>query len=236
MRRRKHFDIFGKKISVKNVQRTSVNNVYAVKTDDGIMIYLIGFDSLYEEMSVVPAAMIERGDSYIAVAVPPSCYGGSLCFECNIVHALGELYLPGDYLFPEFELTGGAVMFTVKDGKRKYLIIKNESGHIGFPKGHVEYGETIEQTAAREVLEETGLSLDIFGSFRHEYTYTTKEGCIKTGVFFISEYVYRAPEIQREEILDDWLLSYDEAISKLNFPEDRELLEKADKYINEHSK
>ena len=107
------------------------------------------------------------------------------------------------------EKSCGAVIFRRKK-ELEVLVIRQNQGHWCFPKGHVEYGETIEQTAAREVLEETGLSLDIFGSFRHEYTYTTKEGCIKTGVFFISEYVYRAPEIQREEILDDWLLSYDE--------------------------
>ena len=42
----------------------------------------------------------------------------------------------------------------------KILLIRQMSGMWGFPKGHVEEGETEEQTAKREVKEETGLSID----------------------------------------------------------------------------
>lgn len=52
------------------------------------------------------------------------------------------------------EKTCGSVMFTRENGIKKYLLIKNDSGHIGFPKGHVEYGESEAETAEREVFEE----------------------------------------------------------------------------------
>ena len=39
------------------------------------------------------------------------------------------------------------------------LLIKHNGGHWAFPKGHVEAGETEEETALREVQEETGLTV-----------------------------------------------------------------------------
>lgn len=41
------------------------------------------------------------------------------------------------------------------------LLVRNRRGHWGLPKGHWEAGELLEETAAREVLEETGLQVAI---------------------------------------------------------------------------
>ncbi|MBA3647253.1 MAG: NUDIX hydrolase [Chitinophagales bacterium] len=43
-------------------------------------------------------------------------------------------------------------------GKRKYSPFK---GEWGLPGGHVEYGETVEDAAKREVMEETGLEVEL---------------------------------------------------------------------------
>ena len=232
MHLRKNFEIFGKTVKIENISPAGASeNVYTGEYNGG-NAFILSEKNITESFEGTPMAMIERDGGYIPVAVAEALYGTPVCYECNIVHALGGLLLPGDKLFAKFEKTCGAVMFTVKDGEIKYLIIKNESGHIGFPKGHIEYGETELETAEREVREETGLEFIPFGDFREVYTFSTKENCIKTGVFFISRYEYRKPEIQEEEILDDWLLSYDEAFEKLNFPEDKELFIKANKYIN----
>ena len=128
-----------------------------------------------------------------------------------------------------YEKTCGSIVFIRENGVKKYLIIKNESGHIGFPKGHIESGEIEKETAEREVFEETGLKITVNPETRQEYTYTTLNSSIKTGVFFCNEFCDRNIKIQEEEILQSWLAKFDEAMKLLNFPEDRMILEKADK-------
>ena len=46
-----------------------------------------------------------------------------------------------------FEKLCGAVTYCRENGIIKYILIKNLSGHIGFPKGHSENGESEQQTA-----------------------------------------------------------------------------------------
>ena len=210
MHHRKNFEIYGKKIIA------------------------VGFADGQTEGRI--CAVIDCNGEETAIAVPAEQYGKDICYECNLLHELGDTVKDGDIFYTKFEKTGGAVMFTEKDGERRYLLIKNESGHIGFPKGHIEYGETELQTAEREVREETGLDFVQYGDFREEYTYNTKENSVKTGVFFIGHYDYREPTIQEEEILDDWLLPYSKAMELLNFPEDRELLTHAEEYIAKREK
>lgn len=225
---RKDHEAFGKPVTVKIIDK--IGEAYIGK-HEGQTVYMTGMKNAVGTFLGKVCAVIERGSETILLAVPADMYGLDICYECNLLHVFGALIEPDDKLFMKFEKACGAVMFTEKDGKRKFLLIKNESGHIGFPKGHVEYGENELETAKREVFEETGLAFKQYGTFRSEYTYTTLENCIKTCIFFIGAYKYRKPDIQQEEILDNWLVTYDEALKLLNFPEDRELLKKAEKYI-----
>ena len=56
------------------------------------------------------------------------------------------------------EKSCGAVVLRKNQGRLQVLLIKHiNGGHWAFPKGHVERGETEEQTALREIKEETGL-------------------------------------------------------------------------------
>lgn len=231
MHPRKDLEIFGKAVTIRMTER--VGTAY-IGQSGGKVAYMIGMSkNAVGIFGGKCCAVIQRGADEIPVIVPSELYGNDICFECNIRRLLGGLCDESDILYTKFEKTCGAVMFTELDG-RKYLIIKNESGHIGFPKGHVEYGESELGTAEREVFEETGLNFVQYGDFREEYTYSTKENCLKTCVFFIGKYEHRDPEIQQEEILDSWLLSYADALRQLNFPEDKELIRKAEKYISEN--
>lgn len=228
---RRNYEIFGQPMKAKIIEK--VGNTY-IGMSEGRRVFMIGMaKNAIGTFGGKCCAVIYSDGTEFPVIVPAELYGNDICYECNLRRVLGGLCDRRDIVYAKFEKTCGAVMFTEKDDERKYLVIKNESGHIGFPKGHVEFGETETQSAAREVSEETGLEFVQFGDFREEYTYTTRENTIKTGVFFIGHYDYKDPEIQEDEIVDNWLLSYSEALSKLNFPEDRELLRKADGYITE---
>ncbi|MBZ4670018.1 MAG: Inorganic pyrophosphatase [Oscillospiraceae bacterium] len=130
-----------------------------------------------------------------------------------------------------YEKTCGAVIYTNHEGMRKYFIIKNESGHIGFPKGHIELGENEEETAKREVYEETGIEISIKNGFRMEYTYKTFDNTCKKCVYFLSHYEYKPAKVQESEIFQSWLVPFDEAVRLLNFEQDREILKEAENFI-----
>ena len=49
------------------------------------------------------------------------------------------------------------MIYRVKDGATEFFFIKDPYGKWTFPKGHQELGETLAETAIREIREETGL-------------------------------------------------------------------------------
>ena len=60
-----------------------------------------------------------------------------------------------------------------KDGE--ILMVYQQNGFWGFPKGHVEENETEAETAVREIFEETGLWVEINEENRFEFSYNIKE-------------------------------------------------------------
>src|SRR5574344_901562 len=101
-----------------------------------------------------------------------------------------------------YEKSCGAVVFTRSSGKLQYLLISNLEGIYGFPKGHVEAGETEEQTALREVFEEVGLTVKLVTGFRSEdkHPITKKENTMKKIVYFLGEYSDQEFIYQKEEL------------------------------------
>src|SRR5690606_18790830 len=55
------------------------------------------------------------------------------------------------------EVSAGGVVFR-RDGELRILLIRDPYDNWGLPKGHIEAGETAQETAEREVREETGLT------------------------------------------------------------------------------
>ena len=55
-------------------------------------------------------------------------------------------------------LSAGGVVVRVIEGVHHALVIRDPYRKWGLPKGHAEEGETTEETALREVFEETGLT------------------------------------------------------------------------------
>ncbi len=89
-----------------------------------------------------------------------------------------------------YEKSCGAVIFRMKGHTREYFLILNKKGkadgHWGFPKGHTEAGENEYETAAREIFEETGLSVVFIGDKKVVSNYSPKPGVNKDAVYFLA--------------------------------------------------
>ena len=65
----------------------------------------------------------------------------------------------------------------------KVLLVQQNQEFWGFPKGHVEGDETEEETALREVKEETNLDVKILGNKKYKIEYVTDKGNPKEVIF-----------------------------------------------------
>ena len=134
----------------------------------------------------------------------------------------------------KWEKSCGGVVFTRENNTIRYLIIRHLGGHCGFPKGHMEPGESEQETAIREILEETGLTVSLIEDFRaaDSYPLPNKPGVWKEVVFFLAEFSGQTILIQPEEISDAYLVSYEEASALIPFPEAKRILTKAHHFLN----
>jgi 8-oxo-dGTP pyrophosphatase MutT (NUDIX family) len=65
---------------------------------------------------------------------------------------------------------GGIILRKENENTQILMIFRNKLQDWSFPKGHMADGETAEQTAIREVLEETGLTVSVLKELpAHEY-------------------------------------------------------------------
>ncbi len=144
--------------------------------------------------------------------------------------------------FPQYKLdclyesSCGAVVFRDIKGEVRYLLIKNRrSAHWGFPKGHIEPGETKHQTAVREVLEETGIHVKLIDGFESVSKYRIQNKIEKTVSIFVGTTTDTSTSIQPEEIEDYIWLTYDRALSILKFDNDKEIIKEAHEFLNSHN-
>lgn len=114
---------------------------------------------------------------------------------------------------------------------------------LALPKGIVDAGEKPEQTAQREVREETGLEAELItklGDVRYVYTRTWGD---RARVFkIVSFYLFRytagtigeiAPEMQHEVAEAKWI-PLEEAAKLLSYKGEREMAVKAEAYVRDN--
>lgn len=135
------------------------------------------------------------------------------------------------------EKSCGTVLYTVKDNVIHYLLIKaRDDGYCGFPKGHVEAGETEYQTALRETWEETSIRAEIVGDFRREVSYKLRNGNKKTVVYFLARFLDQSPAhnsgFEHHRYL---LLPLAEAQNALTFDNTKQIIAEAEEYIKDNS-
>lgn len=134
----------------------------------------------------------------------------------------------------QYEKSCGAVVFTRVDGEICYVLAQNLEGYYGFPKGHMEAGETEVETALREIREEVGLSPRLIDGFRtcDEHPIPKKPGVIKQVVYFLAEYEDQEIVFQKEELLSAPLVSYEEAMALFVFEGSKRILTEAHAFLN----
>lgn len=133
------------------------------------------------------------------------------------------------------EKSCGAVVFTRAGDEIQYVLIRERNGHCGFPKGHMEAGETERQTALREVFEEVGLTPTLLDGFREteEYTLREKNGATKQVVYFLAEFREQQICFQEEELTGAHLASYEAAMTELSQESSRRILTRAHQFLTE---
>ncbi|MCR5057118.1 MAG: NUDIX domain-containing protein [Clostridiales bacterium] len=128
--------------------------------------------------------------------------------------------------------SAGAIVYEGDGAARRLLMLENGGKGWSFPKGHIEPGESAEEAAVRETLEETGLQVELLPDFCAE-TASGRPGEERKIFYFIGRAV--GGELRPEAegyALPAWVRA-DEAASLLRFPQDEEPLTAALEYLGE---
>jgi len=130
---------------------------------------------------------------------------------------------------------GGLV---VRDGQ--VLLIATAGGRRWqIPKGHLEPGESLEQAAVREVLEETGVRGRIVGTLPGiDYTFAEKDGrrVRKHVDYYLLAYVGgEESDFDRDEVDDAGWFAWDDALRRLSHVNERRVAERAHQLVAERT-
>ena len=128
--------------------------------------------------------------------------------------------------------SAGAVLYTVLDGRRHYVLVREKNGSYGLPKGHVEEGETLAETALREVREETNVTavLDAETPVMVD-EYPIAGGDIKRVSWFIAHYEDQTPVADRTQVLGVLVQPVETAVRTLTYGSTREILRRVDEQL-----
>ena len=111
--------------------------------------------------------------------------------------------------------SAGCVVF-----KDDSVLLVSFSKRIGFPKGHVENGEGMEETALRETYEETGVKARILQSKPYVVP-SARPGDQRSVYFYKAEYVEGALEADGEEVEKAFWVKRECVLDLLSFEEDK---------------
>ena len=122
---------------------------------------------------------------------------------------------------------------------RLYLLLHYSEGHWDLAKGHTEAGESEEQTALREIAEETGITkLELVPEYRRTISYTFKrkgKNVPKEVVFFLARTYEKGVKLSSEH-LDYLWLPIDDAEKKATYRNAKNLLGSAEEFLSSPNK
>ena len=129
------------------------------------------------------------------------------------------------------EMSAGAVLYTIINNKINYLVSLDFHNNWGFPKGHLEQGETSTEAAIREIKEEVGIDATLDTNFKKELIYVMPNGIEKHSIYYIGRFMDQIPSKQLSEVQDIKILPYEKALDTLSFENMKDVLIQANKYI-----
>lgn len=109
------------------------------------------------------------------------------------------------------------------------VLRRNTRGEYLFPKGHVEEGETLAQTALREVAEEVGVEAEIVAELGE--VFFPYQGDQVQVAFYLMRVTHLLPEWQDHLKTDTELVPWQEAPDILSFENYRQLWSKAERLL-----
>jgi mutator protein MutT len=119
----------------------------------------------------------------------------------------------------------GGVVYRVSNGVVRFLLVgpkKNRPGEWVLPKGHIENGETPEQTAIREVREETGVTARIVAPLK-TLEFEVNKKSIRVATYLMELISEGEPTEERRRI---WF-SLGDAVSRATHADVKALLNEA---------
>jgi len=141
------------------------------------------------------------------------------------------------------DISYGVIAFRQTGDSLEFLLIHqfsriNNNAYWTFPKGHLEGEETPQQTAARELHEETGLTVDEFLSdhqFKNEYTFTWEDTQIKkTAAYFLARVQAGEVVMQATEVHNAKWLPVELVLRQLDYETNKLLFQEVLRYLAEH--
>lgn len=204
-----------------------INYVTAQKRET-LHAFIMGIDHPVKTFDGRVIAMVEKHGEHFYVVAPKS----KRYINHDVSRALA--FFQPESMRCYYETSCGAIVCRKVNGEPRFLVIKNNrSAHWSFPKGHIEPGETWEETAKREVLEETGLHIKLIPGFREESNYMIQNRIDKKVIIFAATTKDTRTIIQESEIEDYSWLPFDGADHLLRFENDCRILEDCRKFFEE---
>lgn len=216
--------------SANVLRRGRIDSVQA----KGRAVLAIGFPRRQSRTQGTVIAIVDKGDHETYIVAPE----GSIYYAPQLSAALTrEDGKKSHRLVCLYEKSCGAVVYRQEGRDLRFLLVKNKNGrHWGFPKGHVEQGETEEETAIREVREETGLQIEICDGFRETSLYRPFGRIKKQVVFFIARSKESRITLQRTEIDHFQWATFYEAMKLFRYENDIRVLKAAEKWVLERER